>query len=330
MNHSLNPKIANKYGLNCALILNHIIYWVNENQKNNKTSTHFHESKWWTYSSVRELSEHFTYLTVSQIRTALKSLKENELILTANFNNSCSRTLWYAISDKTISLLSEEEPAQVIVSCTEDDDLEEETIKSIDELIDSQNSEPEECPKSQNDLLPVTNPFATSDKTICHTAQNDLLPVTNGANNIPQNITTNNLEKEIYKEKETPEQQIFNFWNSKQLIPCTELSHYLETVISTALKSFALQDILLCIDRYSTIVNDSNYYFAHQWSLKAFISQANAMKDFLDNGEKWINYENRYIKPKPKDENFIHNHYTKEQLDLVASNYGVPLEEIQP
>ena len=98
-NHSLNKQIANKYGERCALIFQYIFYWVQENKKNNKVETHFHDGRYWTYNSAKDFTRYFTYLTERQIRSALNNLKENGLIITGNFNNSCDRTLWYTITD---------------------------------------------------------------------------------------------------------------------------------------------------------------------------------------------------------------------------------------
>ena len=283
-NHSLNPNIANKYGPNCAFILQYIFYWTNENKKNNKETTHFHEGKWWTYSSVRELSEYFTYLTVRQIRTALEILKENELVLTANFNNCCNRTLWYTVTDKAIAIMNNQEEIQDNFS-----NLDEETI------IEEGNNAPEsssEVQKCQNDLSPMSNGFVTSDKTICHTGQMDLPSVTNGTNNKQHNINSNiklQEEKEIYKEKEPPDKVIFDFWNSKKLLKASELDNKLKSSIATALKSFTLDEIKLYISRYDEVLN-SSFYLSHVWSLNSFLIKNNAIYDFRDTGEKWQGY----------------------------------------
>lgn len=308
-NHSLNPNIANKYGPICALILQNIFYWINENKKNNKESTHFHEGKWWTYSSVRELSEHFTYLTTRQIRTALDTLKENELVLTANFNNTCNRTLWYTVTQKATDIMNSQEEIQEDFSTSNDETIIEEEINAPESGLEVQ--------KCQNDLSYRANGFDIQGKTICHTRQMDLTPVTNHTNNKPQNITTNNIEKEIYKEKEPPDEVIFNFWNSKQLINADELNNYLRTVISNLLKFFTLETVLLAISRYAEIYH-SNNFFDYGWKFKEFL-KAEKINKFLDNGEHWINYCN-WKKKQQATSGFIHNSYTPEQIASLVTN----------
>lgn len=310
MNHSFNIKVAQQYDINCAVLLQNIYYWVEEN-KSKSSEQHFHDNCYWTYNTVKQFAQRFPYMNERQIRYALDKLEINGLIKTGSFNTSCTRMLWYTVTDKAISILTDKESVQEDFSRAEESDC------STEEKVQSevQNTERKQ-EKLQNCQYGVTK-LSIRNIQIC---QNVMTKLSIHTNNKLLYNTTNNIEKEIYKEKETPEQEIFNFWNSKQLIPCTELSNYLETVIATALKSFALQDILLCIDRYSTIVNDREYYFAHKWSLKAFLSQSNAMKDFLDNGEKWINYINRSHKRESNKNNFIHNNYTAEQMSSFITN----------
>lgn len=308
-NHSLNPNIANKYGHICALILQNIFYWVTENEKNKK-ETHFHNGYYWTYNSVREFSEYFTYLTPRQIRSALEILKENELILTANFNNSCNRTLWYTVTQKAIDIMNNnQEEAQEDFSNPDDKSIIIEETNASESRIEEQ--------KCQNDLSPASNGFDTQVKTICHTCQMDLTSVANGTNNKPQIITANNREKEIYKEKEPPDKVIFDFWNSKRLRTADKLDNYLKTVINNLLKFFTLDSLLLAVDRYDEIYN-SNNYFDHSWSFKEFL-KAEKINKFLDNGDHWINYCS-WKKKQQSSNGFIHNTYTSEQIASLVTN----------
>lgn len=101
-----NTTIANKYGYISSLILQYIYDQVEENEKNNDP-THFHEDTYWARISVKDFSDHFTYFTARQIRSALEKLKENELIISANFSKSCDRTLSYTLTDKAIELITQ-------------------------------------------------------------------------------------------------------------------------------------------------------------------------------------------------------------------------------
>lgn len=98
LTHSFNVGIAVEYGLNDAIILGHIHYWVTKNEAN---GTNLHEGRYWTYNSIAAFSKLFPYLTTKQIRGALDRLVKHGLILKGNFNKtSIDRTTWYALTDK--------------------------------------------------------------------------------------------------------------------------------------------------------------------------------------------------------------------------------------
>lgn len=98
MNHSFNVEIATELGIPCAVILDHIWFWVSKNEANGK---HFHNGMYWTYNSVKAFSTLFPYLSIKQIRTALDRLRTEGLVEVGNFNdNVYDRTLWYALTEK--------------------------------------------------------------------------------------------------------------------------------------------------------------------------------------------------------------------------------------
>lgn len=103
MTHSFDVEIATEFGVNCAILLNHIYFWVEKNRANER---HFHEGKYWTYNSINAYTELFPYMSDKQIRTSLKKLEDSGLISVGNFNQSAyDRTKWYALTEKGMSIL---------------------------------------------------------------------------------------------------------------------------------------------------------------------------------------------------------------------------------
>lgn len=103
MEHHFNIEIAEKYGVNCAIILNNFEYWIKKNEANGK---HFHDGYYWTYNSIKAFATLFPYLTQKQIETAIGRLRADGIIVTGNYNDSkTDRTLWYAITEKGNSIL---------------------------------------------------------------------------------------------------------------------------------------------------------------------------------------------------------------------------------
>lgn len=107
MQHSFDVDIAVEYGVNCAILLNHIWFWCEKNKANEK---HFYNDHYWTYSSVKALEELFPYMSKNSITRSLTKLKENDLLIEGNYNKSAyDRTKWYALTQKANSILSKEE-----------------------------------------------------------------------------------------------------------------------------------------------------------------------------------------------------------------------------
>lgn len=101
--HYFDVKVAELYGVNCAVILQNLWHWIRKNEAN---GTNFYDGNYWTYNSAKAFKELFPYLTQKQIETALKKLRDEEIIITGNYNAvKYDRTLWYAITPKGKSIL---------------------------------------------------------------------------------------------------------------------------------------------------------------------------------------------------------------------------------
>lgn len=101
--HFFDIRVAELYGVNCAVILQNLWHWIKKNEANEKN---FHDGTYWTYNSTKAFSELFPYLSQRQIETALKKLRDEGIIVTGNYNAmKYDRTLWYAITKKGKSIL---------------------------------------------------------------------------------------------------------------------------------------------------------------------------------------------------------------------------------
>ena len=101
--HYFDIKVAELYGVNCAVILQNLWHWIRKNEANGKN---FHDGNYWTYNSTKAFAELFPYLSQKQIETALKKLRDEGIIVTGNYNEmKYDRTLWYAITKKGKSIL---------------------------------------------------------------------------------------------------------------------------------------------------------------------------------------------------------------------------------
>lgn len=100
MEHHFHTEIAIKYGVEEAVIIYNLAYWLTHNKANNKN---FYDGYYWTYNSARAFEELFPYFNSKKISRLLNKLEEVGAIKSGNYNKvAYDRTKWYAISDEEL------------------------------------------------------------------------------------------------------------------------------------------------------------------------------------------------------------------------------------
>lgn len=104
MNHSFNIDIAKKYGIEEAIILENMYFWLEKNRANKK---HIIDGQVWTYNTQTALSKLFPYINRSKIQRVMTKLEKLNLINRANHNDAkYDRTTWYALTPLGYSLFN--------------------------------------------------------------------------------------------------------------------------------------------------------------------------------------------------------------------------------
>lgn len=100
---AVNFEVAKIAGVNAALVLSLI---------SRRTGTvtpdgiFYDQDRVWMRASMENISERIPCLSVAEVRTALRKLKEAGLITVANFNaTSYDRTKWYTLTEKAEELI---------------------------------------------------------------------------------------------------------------------------------------------------------------------------------------------------------------------------------
>jgi predicted phage replisome organizer len=83
---------------------------------------------------------------------------------------------------------------------------------------------------------------------------------------------------------------IFNYWNDKDIIQHRKLTAEMTKAIEKALKKYTEQEIKTYIDRYSSVIFDTSYFWNYKWTLTEFLSRKDGISTFTDEGSKWQNY----------------------------------------
>ena len=138
MYHSFDKDIAVAYGLPEAIMLNHMQFWIEQNAANN---LNYHDGSFWTYNTTKAYSEIFPYFSQRQIQCALKHLRDEGILKTGNYNKSAyDRTLWYAFTEKGISIMQKCKMEVSEMSNGFDEQVQPIPIYNTDILPDSDNT----------------------------------------------------------------------------------------------------------------------------------------------------------------------------------------------
>ena len=101
--HVFSVDDAVQYGVEKAVILQNIRFWL-EKVKANDKDEHKHDGYYWTYNSARAFAEIFPYYNKSKVHRLLTQLEEDGVIISGNFNKAgYDRTKWYSMPEFSIS-----------------------------------------------------------------------------------------------------------------------------------------------------------------------------------------------------------------------------------
>lgn len=101
---TFDVELAEKFGLNNAIFLQDIAYWIEFNRKND---TAFKDGRYWTYSTMNELAERHPYWNKNQVRHIVDTCKKNGWIIVEHYDKSSyNRRNWYSLSDEIMSIIS--------------------------------------------------------------------------------------------------------------------------------------------------------------------------------------------------------------------------------
>lgn len=101
----LQPSLAKNIGLNEAIVLQQIHYWITHNMKNNKN---FYDGKYWTYNSITKWQQNeFIFMSIRTVERVFKNLEQKGILIVGNYNKEKrDRTSWYSIDYEVLDKYS--------------------------------------------------------------------------------------------------------------------------------------------------------------------------------------------------------------------------------
>lgn len=102
------PTLAAKLGINQAILLQQINYWIKIAEKS-EDSRKYKREKWWTYNTYSDWQKQMPWLSESGIRKLVKQLRDDNLIAVVKYNKQGQdHTYWYTINYDAVETLSGE------------------------------------------------------------------------------------------------------------------------------------------------------------------------------------------------------------------------------
>lgn len=94
--YQFKPEIAILYGVNEAIFLHSLSFWLAKNRSNR---INFHDGRYWSYDTYKAIAERFPFWTVRQVERIISNCKEQGAILVGNYNeDKTDRTKWYTLA----------------------------------------------------------------------------------------------------------------------------------------------------------------------------------------------------------------------------------------
>lgn len=116
----INPKLAEKIGLNEAIILQQIHYWI---EKNKEKENNYSDNKYWVYNSYKNWKNQFPFWSIPTIKRIIYNLEGKELLISANYNKmKADRTKWYTINYDILDKIGQslyQNDTTIVSNCTE-------------------------------------------------------------------------------------------------------------------------------------------------------------------------------------------------------------------
>lgn len=99
MVYSFDSRIAELYGVDEAVFIHNLYYWLLKNEANGR---HYHDGRNWTYNSMQAFVKLFPFWSKRQVERIINNLKAKGAVHVGNFNAAgFDRTQWYSL-DETV------------------------------------------------------------------------------------------------------------------------------------------------------------------------------------------------------------------------------------
>lgn len=138
------PSLAVKIGLNEALFIQQLHYWVDR-------SKNIIDGRQWVYNTMADWSKQFPFWSQKTLSRTISNLEKQKLVISGNYNQKgYDRTKWYTIDYLALERLEKEQPE------TENHEESEPDVSGENDAAVSDQSIGTKCPHEENQGLTDT------------------------------------------------------------------------------------------------------------------------------------------------------------------------------
>jgi hypothetical protein len=102
--HSFSVDVAQDFGVEMALMLNHFSFWYLKNKSDNNQ---FFKGDYWVRMKATQLQEYYPYFSLRQLRYLIDKMIDLNLLKQDEFNTKKNdRTKWYCLTKKSKNILN--------------------------------------------------------------------------------------------------------------------------------------------------------------------------------------------------------------------------------
>lgn len=133
------PSLAIKIGLNEAIVLQQIHYWLNPLINKN-----YKEEKYWIYNTYSGWQKQFPFWSEITIKRTINNLEKSLILISKNFNKSnFDKTKWYTINYIELNKLNNIKITRIDQNDLIDNEISNSRDDQFDTLVDNPGSDPQ-------------------------------------------------------------------------------------------------------------------------------------------------------------------------------------------
>ena len=141
-------------------------------------------------------------------------------------------------------------------------------------------------PKEAQSIIPAI-PYEATNKQVISNVQESEEQIENNADSLIPLILISDSPTPF-----TPAEEVHAHWNNQKIIIHDKMTPDMENAINKALKDSTKEEIETSITHFAAMLHDVNYEIcSYKWDLTTFLQRKLGYKQFMNDGAKWINYQ---------------------------------------